>query len=436
MKKNVAVVGYDNFNEKYLLETIRDAEEICFVPVLDRNETAIQKQSYPFAERLQLGLQRLNGISGGVEGIITFWDFPSSALTPFLARDANLRYASVESVIKCEHKVWSREEQAAVVDTPKFAPFYPFDDDPLGDVTLDFPFWVKPAVGHSSILGFEIRNVEEFQDALEKIRSSIRTHTTPFRYVMENVDLPDRLAEKGASLCIAEEIISHGDQVTLEGYVQDGEIFVYGVVDSLRLENEHSFSRYQYPSALDEQTIARMKEKTAKIMRRFGYDNCPFNIEFFHDDSTGRIDVVEVNSRVSQSHADLFYKVDGQSNFQIPVDLALGRSPRWDSGMGEFAVAAKFFIRIFENGRSTSVPDAASLGALERAMPDVRVDVKIAPGQLLADLPEQESYSYEIADVFVGGRDEKELIEKFEASKDFLHFEFQPAGTSAKGIRP
>jgi len=426
MTKNVAVVGLDDFNRQYLTDNLRDAADIRFHGVLTREEVIIHDPSFPFAERLALGRRRLSAIPGGADGIITYWDFPSCALTPFLARDAGLPYAGVESVIKCEHKVWSREEEAKSVETPAFCPFYPFDDDPLADITLAYPFWIKPAIGHSSMLGFEIGNEREFAAALAEIRAHIRELTRPFRYVMENVDFPAHLAEKGASLCIAEEIISHGHQCTLEGYVRNGEVVVYGVVDSIRLENEHTFSRYQYPSRLGAGVVARMEDMTRRILRRFGYDRCPFNIEFFYNAEADRLHVLEVNSRISQSHSDMFLKVDGQPNQQIAVDLALAREPRWQRGGGEFPVAAKFFLRRFENARVAAVPDAENLRQLTREMPELRVDIKVAPGQYLSDLHEQESYSYEIADVFIGGRDEDELVDKFEACRRRLGFRFAP----------
>jgi hypothetical protein len=427
MVKNIAVVGLDDFNGRYLFEDLLDDEDIRFHAALDREEITLTDSSYPFEERLSLARRRMEEIPGGVDGVITYWDFPASAFTPFLARDFGLPYATPESVTKCEHKLWSREEQAKVVDTPGFSAFHPFGQDPLGEISLNFPFWVKPVVGHSSMLGFEIASKADFAAALEEIRADIRELTRPFRFMIENVDLPQHLAEQGASLCIAEEIISQGDQYTLEGYVRGGEVTVYGVVDSIRLENEHTFSRYQYPSRLDRSVVQRMEDMTKRIMRQFGYDRSPFNIEFFYDPESGRISVLEINSRLSQSHSDLFKKVDGQPHQQIAVDLALDRKPRWRQRQGAFDVAAKFFLRRFEDARVRRIPDEQALKRLSREMPDVRVAVKVEPGQRLSSLGEQESYSYEIADLFIGGRDEKELCDKYDACREILQFDFELA---------
>lgn len=426
MTRNVAVIGLDDFNGKYLFEDLRDAGDVGFHTALDREEIAIHDSSYPFEERLSLARRRMGAIPGGVDGVITYWDFPASAMAPFLAQAFDLPYASPESVMKCEHKLWSREEQAKVVETPGFCAFHPFGDDPAAEITLDYPFWMKPVVGHSSMLGFNIEGPEDFAAALEETRAHLKELTRPFRFVLENVDLPGRLAEKGASLCIAEEIISGGEQYTLEGYVRHGEVMSYGVIESVRLPNEHSFSRYQYPSSLDAGVVARMKEATRLIMRQFGFDNSPFNIEFFYDTEKDRIDVLEINSRISQSHSYLFKQVDGQPHQQVAVDLALDREPRWRRREGPFPLAAKFFLRRFEDAVARDVPGEEALLRLHEAMPDVRPFINVRPGQRLSELADQESYSYEIADLFISGRDEDELCDKYRTCQRILQFEFEP----------
>ena len=427
MPLNIAVVGLEDescLNTRLLYDCLRDEEDIRYHSVIHRSETVIEDSSYPFHERLDRGRDRMKALPGGADGLVTYWDFPSSIFAAYLAREAGLPYASVPGVIKCEHKLWFRREQAKAIETPDFCGFRPLDDDALSQITLDYPFWIKPVVGHSSMLGFLIESREDFDDALPEIREHIAEVTRPFRYVIEHHELPEDLADRGASLFLAEEIISKGEQYTLEGYVRNGEVVVYGIVQSIRGENEHTFSRYQYPARIDPEAARRMEEMTRKVLTQFGYDGSPFNIEFFHDEASGAIHMLEVNSRLSQSHSDLFNKVDGRAHFQIAVDLALDRDPRWRRGEGEFDMAAKFFLRRSEDGRVTKLPSQEMLDQLTREMPDVEFVPGVAVGDRLSELPEQESYSYEIADLFIGGRDETELERKFERCKEILRFEF------------
>lgn len=419
----IAVVGFNDFTEKYLARRIGEQADVRFVPAITREETIIHGTDYPFEERLELGARRIE--EAGAEGIITYWDFPSSLLTPLLAQRFGFPYASLESVMKCEHKYWFRQNQAEIMETPGFCSFDPFAADPLGQISLDFPFWIKPVVGHSSMLGFEINDREDFESALAEIREDIGSLTAPFEYALEQCDLPEELRSAGSTLCLAEEIISSGDQYTIEGYASDGEVHVYGVVESVREPNGHTFNRYQYPADLDKDTRVRMHDIAERIIGHIGYDRCPFNMEFFHESDSGRLHVLEVNTRLSQSHSDLFNKVDGQPHQQIAVDLARGVAPRWYRGGGEFSVAAKHFVRRYEDARVRSIPGQKQLDRLHEEMPDIIVELKVAEGDRLSDLHEQDEYSYELADLFIGAADEDELLLKYERAVELLEFELE-----------
>ncbi len=57
---------------------------------------------------------------------------------------------------------------------PKFCGIDPFADDPLSQVTLDYPFWLKPVKAFSSHLGFKIETSAQFEEAIKEIRAGIR----------------------------------------------------------------------------------------------------------------------------------------------------------------------------------------------------------------------------------------------------------------------
>lgn len=419
--QKIAVVGYNDFTSDYLADTAGRREGVEFVCALTREETIIERSGFPFEERLELAERRTR--EAGAQAVITYWDFPSSILAAFLAKRIDAPYASVESVMKCEHKFWFRREQSKVLDTPGFCAFDPFSDDPLDRITVDFPFWIKPVVGHSSMLGFKIENRQDFEEALSEIRSDIKELTRPFAYPLSKTDMPQDLVEGGPTLCMAEELIAHGDQYTIEGFVHDGRMTAYGTVASIREPNGHTFNRYQYPADIDDETRKQMEDATEAIIRQIGFDNCPFNIEFFHEPDTGRLNVLEMNSRLSQSHSHLFDKVDGRPHQTIAVELALGEQPEWRRGRGEFNIAAKHFIRTETDGIVCRVPEEEDMKRLHDEMPDVVVEPKVSTGDRLSELPEQESYSYELADLFIGARDEEELLRKYDRATEILPYE-------------
>lgn len=94
----------------------------------------------------------------------------------------------------------------------------------------------------------------------------------------------------------------------------------------------------------------RIDEITRKIIKHTGYDNGAFNIEFFYDQRLNKIWLLEINPRISQSHSDLFFKVDGAPNQKVIIELATGRAPELPRRQGDYKTAAKFYLREFRDG--------------------------------------------------------------------------------------
>jgi hypothetical protein len=64
---------------------------------------------------------QLAAFDGPIDAIVGYWDFPVTQMVPILCHRFGLRSATLETVLKCEHKYWSRLEQSKVIDEyPKF----------------------------------------------------------------------------------------------------------------------------------------------------------------------------------------------------------------------------------------------------------------------------------------------------------------------------
>ncbi len=83
------------------------------------------------------------------------------------------------------------------------------------------------------------------------------------------------------------------------------------MLDSLIYLGVSSFLRHQYPSQLPEQVQHRLADVSRRLMEKIGFDDATFSIEFFCDPDSGEINVLEINPRHSQAHAELFEQVDG-----------------------------------------------------------------------------------------------------------------------------
>lgn len=425
--RNIFVVGMDEDNHKRLGK-LRGANRYRFHGVIEPAEV-YDTEIFPIEAMLASAEARLNAFQEPIDAIIGYMDFPVSTMLPILCARFGTRSTSLESLLKCEHKYWSRLVQQEVMADyiPRFTAFDPFDPQSLqtiGEANLYFPFFVKPIKSSGSRLGFRIESPEDFAHAVEKLCESIGTISEPFNHVMEHANLPDEIRAVDGGHCMAEEIIG-GWQCTLEGYVFQGEVVSYGIVDSIRYPQVLSFFHYRYPSRLPAYIQAKMQDLTQRIMTHIGYDNAAFNIEYFWDEVQDRIWLLEINTRIAQSHCDLFEKVDGVSHQQVAVDLALGNRPDMPHRQGAFAVAAKFFYRVFfTDATVVRVPSAAEVEALQQAFPGSVIKIQVAPGMRLSALPEQDSYSYALAYVWMGADSDLALEKHYARLAEQLHFDF------------
>lgn len=422
-KRNIAVIGLDDFNRS-LLPSVRDAENYRFHGLIDY-EKIVNPKHYPVEEFLKSAAREIEDIEGGVDAIIGHWDFPTTSLLPILQGQYGLKGPSLESVLTCENKYATRLAAAESVPymSPEFALVDPKDEGVLDDPPLPFPFWLKPVVAFSSTLGFRIEGRDDLEEALKRIRSGIGKFAEPFDVLRNRARLGDKRALFAGGYCVAEGIIS-GHGCTLEGYVLDGQIKVYATIDSLRGPNGVSFLGYHYPSGLPDHVTARLLEGTEQILRHIGLDNTPFNIEFLWDEESDGVKLLEINARISKSHSPIFYLAEGASHHEVAIDVALGRQPQFPSGKGRHKHACKFMPRTYEPAKVVRAPSESDLERLRETFPDAMFTSHVREGMDLRDLPNQDSYSFELGDLFLGGESREALTENFREAMQILGFRF------------
>lgn len=426
-KLTILVMGLDPFHLEHV-KHIRDAEHYDFHGLLDVSEV-VKPADYPFERMLEKAEARAREFPE-VAGIITHWDFPASTMLPILCQRLGLHAAPVDAVLKCEHKYWSRLEQQAVIPelVPEFCAIDPFADDPASQIDIDYPFWLKPVKGFSSHLGFRIDNREDFDRAIPIIRKHIRRIGEPFNAALRYAsELPPEIRKIDGNCCIAEQIMK-GRQCGIEGFVHNGRFAVHGAVDTVKDTKRWSFTRYEFPSAWPERIQARMYEAAEKLMRQVGFDDSPFGVEFFWNEENDELGILEVNTRISQSHSDQFIKVEGASNHQVAVDVALGREPAFCRDAGKYAVAAKFMLRRYADAVVTRVPSEEEVKAAARSEPDCFIELEVKEGDQLSELRDQDSYSFELANIWLGAQTQDELLDKYRKVAEQLHFEFSDGG--------
>ena len=424
-KKNIFIIGLDQFNREKLAN-LPQARECDFHAALDITDIR-NVDAYDIQALIDKAIHAGENSGKSVDGVATFYDFPGTNLVPILTRYFGLPGPTIEAVFKCENKYWSRLEQQKVIPEhiPQFRIFDPFDEGAFGAIDLLPPFWIKPLKSFKSFLSFQINSESQFREAMIQMREHIGYLGKPFRYLMENYgDIPEEIAFMPES-CIAESLIG-GFQCTLEGYCHQGNVVGYGIVDSIRETDSSSFSRYQYPTILPMEIQHRMIDIARSAITAVGLDDSPFNIEFFYDQTSDQVFLLEINPRISQAHTDMFEKVHGLSHHYIMTELALGRKPAVMEKNGRFNIAGHFMVRTSEEGTVLRVPSEEEKARVVELFPGTAMKILVARGDRLAELSAlQDSYSYEIANIFIGARDESEMLEKYRQTMEILTFKIE-----------
>ncbi len=422
MKKQVFVVGLDDFNLKKL-QNLPQASYCDFWPALHTKEIR-DVPEYDIEQLITLCHQRI-AENGKIDAVVTYYDFPGSILVPVIAEKYQVPGPSLDSIMKCENKYWSRMEQDKVISEhiPLFKAFDPFDDKAYEKLSILPPFWIKPIKSFRSFLAYRINGEAQFYECLKEIQKHIDFISKPFNDFMRLFNMPEEFTDINET-CIAESTIG-GHQCTLEGYVYNGRVVSYGLVDSIRETDRPSFSRYEYPSSLPQEIQFRMADITRRVIRQFGMDNCAFNAEYFYNQTSDEVYLLEINPRISQAHGDIFEKVHGVSHHSIMLDLALGQKPKTLTYDGEFNKAANFMLRTFEPGFIKKVPSQETIETLKNFISGLDIKLRVSAGTHLKELQGQDSYSFELANIYIGGRDQHELVEKYERVVKNLIFDIE-----------
>lgn len=430
MQKNIFVIGLDPYGLRKL-QSIRNASRYQFHTLLDYYEVVkIRLNNYPFETMLKKAEDQLRNFPDKVDAIFSYWDFPADVMVPILCRKFGLPSPSLEDILKCGHKYWARLEHQKIIPeyTPAFSVFDPFTNDPLAQITLKFPFWIKPIKSFGSYLGFHIDSEADFYRHLPFIRERLPKLGNAFNLALKHAELPPEVNGIGGNHCLAEEIIRGNRQNGPEGFVYHGKVHVNGITDTIMDIAGKSFASYEYPSVWPQYMQDRSIEVTKRLLSQIGLDNAPFNIEFIWNEGNDDLKLIEVNPRVSQSLSDMFERVHGTPNLEVAVELALGEKPDYPRPEGKFNCAAKFMLRHYENALVTRVPGHKEIKQVQKEFPGSEVYIEAIEGEPLSNLRDQSSYSYEIAIVLLGADNHQHLMEHYARCQEILKFEYAPIG--------
>ena len=357
----------------------------------------------------------------GLAGVMSTNEQYGALIAAVLAQKLGLPGTDPAAIIRAQHKYYARmiHREALPEATPDFTVF-PYKVRDHANVGLPYPFFVKPVKAAHSVLARRVDTPDDLRQHLTFYpweKYIIKRLVRPFNDLMPvytDYDInPEHL--------IGESLLSGRHQVTVDGYADNGDIHIVGIVDALMYPGTQAFRRFEYPSMLPQAVQDRMATLSARAVQALGFNHGCFNVELVWDDQADKIQLIEVNPRLAAQFGDLYERVDGVNTYQLLLDLTLGRPPRARPARGEFGAAASFVFREF-NGAIKIAPDRAQIAWLGANYPDALLHTYIKEGNSRwREVKWLGSYRYAVLNL--GGRDRQDMLSRYDNVCKQIRFE-------------
>jgi ATP-grasp domain len=357
-----------------------------------------------------------------LDGIVSNHEQYGALIAAVLADRLGLPGNDPRAIIASQHKYYSRMIQERIVPeaVPRYVPIaFPLKKDQI--INLPYPFFVKPIKATYSVLAKAIQQRSELVDLLhfgyfEEL--IIRRLVKPFADIMllysdHNVDPSGMLAEE----------IMIGDQINIDGYCSQGQVYFLGTIDEVIYPGTDAFMRFEYPSQLPPSIQDRAKNITKKVLEAIHYQHGFFNIEFIYNKNNDQLKIIEINPRMASQLVNLYQRVDGYRPYDILFELAVGEEPKVRQEQSQFQSAASFIFRKFSKPTTQSIPTSDQIRQALAPYPDANLMLYFKKGsQLKRELKWLGSYRYAVLNL--GGMNRSDLFERCRSISHTLQFDY------------
>jgi hypothetical protein len=361
--------------------------------------------------------------ASGLAAVVTSDEQFGPFLASLISKRLGLPGTPLEAILTIQHKYYAREafERIAPESNVRYGLVRRGFERP-SEVPMAFPFYIKPAKAAFSVLA---RRVDSFEDLFRHTRfgwferAIIEKLVRPFADVMR---AHSGLTEDPFSMVA--EGIARGRQVTANGYARAGRVTMLGTVDSIMYPGTDQFQRFQYPSSLAAEELARIDTLATRLIEGLGFRHGMFNVEMRLDPVTGELRVIEINPRAAGQFYDLFERVDGYNGFDALLALESGEEPAVRRREGREQHAASFVLRDLTGEGLGRWPSVREVGALQARHPGVHLMIYRKRGADLArEMKWLGSYRYGVFNL--GGATLEEMFARFH--RICSHITFHPA---------
>lgn len=328
-----------------------------------------------------------------------------------VAERLGLPGAQPTAILRAQHKYESRLRLTdAVPDLVPPCRLVPYDLSLDDARALTYPLFVKPVKATFSVLA---RRCDTPAQLVEHLRFRPWEKHIIQRLVAPHDQALRRFPEfrVGSQHLLVEPVLS-GRQINVDGYLHGGGVHLLGIADEVVYPGTTAFLRFQYPGSADDVLAARVRDAAARVLQALGLDHGFFNLEFFVDDRTGRLTLIEVNPRLAAQLAQFYEWVLGVDAYELGFAMALGR-PLPLAGAPRWGAAASFVWRSFDGTSCPRLPTRDDLGWLAREYPEARLELYPKRGaSLQRELKWLGSHRWAVLNM--PGRDAEDLRRRYE----------------------
>ena len=365
--------------------------------------------------------QARRGRRRGWAGVVSNHEQFGALAAALVAERLRLPGNPPEAVLACQHKLHARAVLAQVAPEANvaYAPLQAGYGDAVPE-GIEYPAFAKPVKAAFSVLARKVADADELR-RLTRFSAHelwvIRRLVEPFERVCRR-----RLPAAGSAhrMLLEQPVPAGTPQYNLDGWVQDGQPHLLGVVDAVMYPGTQAFMRWELPSRLPDAVQRRAFDVARRFLAAVGFRRGLFNMEFFHDPGTDRLTVIEFNPRLAAQFSDLYLRVLGVDPHAIAVALALGEDaaalPRAAPTAG---AAASFVYRAFPGESLPPMPSARGQAEWQREFADGLLFAFPKRGYALErDFKWLGSHRYGV--MHLGAADARELRARCEAASHWL----------------
>ena len=335
-------------------------------------------------------------LSHDYRGFIGLVDW-SSLLASYLNQQVKAPAPNSKIVAALQDKLLSRQIQAKCVKYRGIA----VDSSKLDSLKgRDFPLFMKPRRATMSLMAQQVNDSSEAHSILTPRKVAIHDkQNKAWAKLYDFLALPEKQVD-GLNHFIIESLAPNGIQITLDGFIQSKKVGFFGFTKSTFYPNHISFKRFDYPCYMPSRLARKIQRHAKRFVKRSGFNNSLFNIEYIVDIEKKSFTLLEINTRPSSQFMYPIQCVTGIHPLDIAIDIVAGKKPRQKSKITKHQMASVCVLRRADDAILKKIPSEDAMKWFSEKYPLGRWKLYVMPGEKLSDYP-NDSRSYRYAELVV-----------------------------------